>query len=227
MKRFCLAILFLCLIVGFGLLPTADAARKTRDLVFDHDDNPPQSAPDKQAVVGVKLQLELQRNGQTSYVTPSYHFQSGDKVRFIYTTNIDCYVYWLQEGSSGRYTMLFPNPKVGMDNWVKKNEPHTIPVKGAFRFDQTPGTEKILLVMSPQKIPELEAASQEAAQHEGQVDFHAVGVTTVANNTIAKRKTRDLVFDEKEDQQTGISTQLQVSADIKQPFVTIFNLVHK
>lgn len=222
-----LILLFLAAL--FPWLSTGDAdARKTRDLVFEEDEElPAKPETDQQAVVAVKTTVELDRNGRKSTVLPDHPFQSGDKVRFMYTTNIDCYVYWLSQGSSGSYTMLFPSQKAGLDNWVKKNESHSIPVKGTFKFDENPGVEKILMVMAPEKIPELENAVKEASTSDGKVVASAGAVGSVSQKTESRRKTRDLVFEEEDDADSGISTQVQVSKDIKQPFVNYYELTHK
>lgn len=223
--------LLACIILVFSIavvLSVAEAQRKTRDLVFEDEQSlPAKPEGDKQAVVAVKTSIELDRNGEKKTVLPTEEFKSGDKVKFVYTTNVDCYVYWLTQGSSGTYNMLFPQAKVGMDNWIKKNETYTIPIKGTFKFDQTAGKEKVLLVMSPQKIPELEDAVKEAAANDGKVSKTAGSVNSVSENTQNKRKTRDLVFEEENDKESGISTQVQVSSDIKQQFVTYYELVHK
>ena len=131
----------LILILGLTLTVSAEA-RKTRDLVFEDDEQP--AAAESQTslpakVVAVKTAIELERDGQTTTVLPTHEFTNGDKVKFIYTTNVDAYVYWLSQGTSGDYYMLFPNPKVGTDNFVKKNEIQTIPVKGSFKFSGKTG----------------------------------------------------------------------------------------
>lgn len=205
-------------------------ARKTRDLVFEDEEQPKaaQSSPERASkVVAVKTAVELERNGQKSTVLPTYTFQNGDKVKFIYTTNVDAYVYWISQGTSGSYYMLFPNPKVGMDNYIKKNAVHTIPVKGSFKFSGKPGAEKILLVMSPEKIPELEQAAQEAAVKGGRIKDQSGQVNSVGNKSRSKRKSRDLVFEEEEDESSGVATSSQVSNDISEPMVVYYELKHR
>jgi hypothetical protein len=205
---------------------TADAGRKTRDLVFEdeEDQKPAKTETDKkpeesQSVVSVKATIELNRNGEVTQVLPSHEFQSGDKVKIIYTTNIDCFVYWMSEGSSGDHFMLFPNAKAGTDNWVKKNAENTIPIKGVFKFDENKGTEKILLVMAPERIPELDEASKQAMIKGGTVK-------ALEEKQDSGRKTRDLVFEEEDNGESGVTTKSQKSGDIKQPFVVAFELVH-
>ena len=208
----------------FAATAAQAADRATRDLVFE-DEKPTepakeQPAADKEIAVKVKATVLLTREGQTTQVLPGHEFKSGDKVQLVYTTNIDAYVYWLSEGTSGDHFMLYPNPKVGMDNWVKKNQEYMVPPKGNFKFDENKGTEKILLVLAPERIPELEEAAKVAAVKGGTVkDLQASQDT--------KRKSRDLVFEEQDNQETGVTTMSQVSKDIKQPFVVNFELNHK
>ena len=228
------------LLFGLGLLLLTvlssnggQAGMTSRDLVFE-DEASGATAPtgqgetdQTQSVTGVKVTLELDRDGKISTVLPSYEFKSGDRVKILYSTNIDCYVYWMSEGTSGDYFMLFPNPKAGMDNWVKKNEAYTIPVKGTFRFDEPKGVEKLLLVMSPQKLPELEEAAQEASVKGGKIQDSSVSVASVREDQESKRKNRDLVFEEEADESSGVVTKTQVSQDIDQPFVVNIDLIHK
>jgi hypothetical protein len=197
MKRsifFTMVVLMMSAAFLFSVAGPASADRQTRDLVFEEEETQEPAAgteSDKQAVVKVKATVLLTRDGNTEQVLPSHEFKSGDRIKLVYTTNIDCYVYWLSEGSTGDHYMLFPNQKVGMENWVKKNEEKMIPIKGQFKFDENPGTEKILLVMAPEKIPELEEAAKVAAVKGGTVK-------DLQEKQESGRKTRDLVFEEEE-----------------------------
>lgn len=208
----------------------------TRDLLFE-DEEPITSTvgekakkelgTDKPSVVSVKASLELTRDGKVSVVLPTYEFKSNDKVKILYTANIDSYVYWLSQGSSGNYVMLFPNSKTGTDNFIKKNEIHTIPIKGSFRFDETVGVEKILLIMSAQKIPELDNASEEASVSGGSVSTMTASVNNVSDQQVNRRKSRDLVFEEDDDSEKGIATMSQASTNNADPLVVYYELKHK
>ena len=209
----------------------AFAARKTRDLVFEEDDEAEVTAKAQEAnienpqAITVKTTLDLTRDGETTSVSPTYEFQSGDRVKLRYSTNSDGYVYWMAKMSSGKYTMLFPSEQTGTDNFITKNSEYTVPVKGSFRFDDTPGTEHLLMVFSPDRIPEMEQAVAEAAGNKGQVqDNNAVQVAAVEEQSTNKRKTRDLVFEEEEEEE--ILTKSQV-APKGEPFVASYELFHK
>ena len=86
--------------------------------------------------------------------------------------------------------------------------------------------EKILLVMSPDKIEDLEKASKEAAVKGGRIKDEADRISKVEDQTKSKRKSRDLVFEEEEDEDKGVATSSQSSKDISEPMVVYYELVH-
>ena len=194
-----------------ALAAPCEAARKSRDLVFDEEDNSSASSRAKESgirdpeVIFVRTTLDLTRGGETKTVLPTHTFKSGDRVKLRYTTSEDGYVYWFAKMSSGKYAVLFPTPKTGMDNAIKRNQEYTVPVKGSFRFDDKAGTETLLLVFGMQKIPELEQAVAEAAKQQGGGSNQAA---SVENKNNSKRKSRDLVFDEEDDGDVNTKSQV-------------------
>lgn len=208
---------FVCALLAALILSwcgDALAARTTRDLVFEDEDDAPAKSAAAPALagtqkVGLKTTVLLNRDGQTSTVAPSHVFKSGDKVKLVFTPNIDGYVYWMAKGSSGSYTLLYPRP--GMDNSVRRNEEYTVPPKGAFRFDANAGQEELLCILSDQRLNDLEQA--------GAQQFAAA----LEQQNTAKRTTRDLVFEDEEEGDVSTKTQ-QVSAGT--PFVERYTLQH-
>lgn len=218
-------------LLTLALATTAFAQRKTRDLVFEAEDDAEISEIAKESkianpvTISVKTALELTRSGQTSSVDPGYEFKSGDRVKLRYTTNADGYVYWLAKMSSGKYSVLFPNNQAGMNNLIKKNEEHTVPAKGSFRFDDTAGTENLLMVFSPDKIPELEQAVAEAnGQKNSNVVENSTKIARVEEKNTSQRKSRDLVFEEEDEEDVVTKTQVAPKGE---PFVASYELIHK
>ncbi len=228
MKSRLFAILFSCLLMA-ALAAPSFAARKTRDLVFEDEDEAATSEIAKEAdikdpvKISVRTALELTRDGEQTTVAPDYKFKSGDRVKLRYTTNADGYVYWLAKMSSGKYSVLFPTAKTGMDNLIRKNEEHTVPVKGSFRFDDTPGTESLLMVFSADRIPELDQAVAEANGQQGNMVADASKVSNVEEKNTSKRKTRDLVFEDEDEEEVNTKTQVAPKGE---PFVALYELIH-
>lgn len=200
----------LCLSLAFLLAWGGDAfaARTTRDLVFEEDDAP--AVADQEAsgsqVMAVKATVVLERDGQTSTVTPSHEFKSGDKVKLVFTPSTDGYVYWMAKGSTGNYSMLFPSAQTGMDNSVKRNTEYTVPVRGSFKFDDTPGSEELLCVLSTEKLEDLDKAAGQLEKEQAK-----------------KRTTRDLVFEEEDEGDVQTKSQ---QAPKGEPLVVSFVLKH-
>ena len=216
-------ILILALVMVMAAGSTA-FSRTTRDLVFEDEESAPaaigqdaeMAASDAQKIA-VKTTVLLERDGQTTTVAPSHEFKSGDKVKLVFTPNIDGYVYWLAKGSSGNYQMLFPSASAGFDNQVQRNVEYTVPVKGSFRFDDNPGQEELLCILSTERLSDLESASAgESADVREQV-------AALEENHDSQRATRDLVFEEEETE--DVNTREQV-APVGEPFVALYILNH-
>jgi hypothetical protein len=207
----------------------SNTRRTTRDLVFDDDDEADRtpkvagSASDtvKGEKIAVKATVELTRNNKTTTVLPTEDFKSGDKVHLLFSANRDGRVYWLAKGTSGQYQVLFPNAKAGMDNAIVKNKEYTVPVKGAWKFDDNKGTETLVCIVSPSSVAVLDKAV--ALAGEGKKDDASGLVSGVVNGHETKRTTRDLVFEEEDN--ADVNTKTQVSPD-NEPFVATYELVH-
>ncbi|MEO5357994.1 MAG: DUF4384 domain-containing protein [Nitrospirae bacterium YQR-1] len=207
--------LILCLLTIFHPLITHGASR---DLVFEESEPPPAQTTQKKGGSGrknnvnlaIKTIIELERNGKKTRVPYTYDFKAGDKVRFIYSVNIDGYACWLIQGSSGRPNILFPTEKTGMDSRIKRNQEYTIPVNGSFKFDDNQGVESIFFHLYKEKPTEV-----------------CGGAPTAADSSANQRTSRDLVFEEDTNSNTGVSTSSQTAPDYSQPLVVNYNLKHK
>jgi serine/threonine protein kinase len=95
-------------------------------------------------------------SGNEIEVDPDTAFQSGDRVRFTFESNSDGYLYVVQEGSSGQWTVLFPHPQInGGNNLVRRLESYAVPSKAWFAFDANPGTERLFVLFSKEPMSEL------------------------------------------------------------------------
>jgi hypothetical protein len=100
-------------------------------------------------------------------VSSTHHFRSGDRFRLQFRVNQDGYVYILNRtvtGSSltrgidvvpasktGGYKLLYPGEKSD-NNHVAPDRPSVVPHGGFFQMDQTPGEEKMIIVVSRSPI---------------------------------------------------------------------------
>jgi Domain of unknown function (DUF4384) len=107
---------------------------------------------------GLRISIELKRNGTVSVVSPQADFRNGDQIRLHFVSNVDGYVYAMNETPSGETKLLFPGPDTGSNNMVRKDQDYTIPsTNGWFRMTGTPGVEKVTMIISPRALPEMQA----------------------------------------------------------------------
>jgi serine/threonine protein kinase len=115
------------------------------------------STPGDTVNPGLKYRI-IQSRGSNGDVDadPAETFHSGDRVRFAFASNVDGYLYVVQRGSSGQWTVLFPDPEAnGGRNAIRKGEDYFVPNNGWFAFDETPGTEEVFVVLSTQPLDAL------------------------------------------------------------------------
>lgn len=111
--------------------------------------------PKLEQYMGISYWVELMGDdGQRRRVTTDRVFRSGERIRLNLMSNRDGYLYLLNIGSTGQSNLLFPHPTIaGGNNLIKANVPYEIPVSGYIRFDENPGEESILVMLSPSLLP--------------------------------------------------------------------------
>jgi hypothetical protein len=101
------------------------------------------------SVLGLSYWIELvSKDGQGQQVTSDRIFRSGERIRLHFLSNGDGNIALIQLGSSGTSSVLFPDPAKRLsDSRITAGEDRILPTESAwFRFDNSPGTEKILVL---------------------------------------------------------------------------------
>jgi hypothetical protein len=102
-----------------------------------------------------RLTQQLPDNSEVE-VDPDVTFHTGDRVRFTFESNVDGYLYVVQEGSSGRWTVLYPNPQInGGRNQIQRFQPLAVPPDNWFAFDAQPGTERVFVFLCKDALQQL------------------------------------------------------------------------
>jgi hypothetical protein len=113
------------------------------------------SSPNSAPVVPAALHLGLRYNvvkvnagtGEKSYVDPDSAFHQGDCVAVEFETNRSGYVYVFNHGSTGAWTPLIPVTP-GEAARVSRGQTARVPADGCFKFDDNPGQERLLFVIT-------------------------------------------------------------------------------
>ena len=146
---------------------------------------------------GIRYRV-LQRGptGEAVEVDPDATFRSGDRIRFSFEPNVDGFLYVVQRGSTGLWSVLLPHPLINDGgNAVKEFEEVAIPPEGWFRFDDNPGTEQVFVYLSREPIKSLPGGTGRVDRPHS-ADDHTVSILA------GSVRSRDLVF-EKEDTPEG------------------------
>ncbi len=103
-----------------------------------------------QSAQRMEITLERQEGGAWKAVDPGFVFERGDRVRFRFRANFDGYLYVMDYGTSGRYSLLFPREETGRENRIESVKEYRIPATEAwFRIDGPPGHDVVYWLVSP------------------------------------------------------------------------------
>jgi hypothetical protein len=98
----------------------------------------------------MEIALERQDGNSWKIVDPGFVFEKGDHVRFRFRANFNGYLYVIDSGTSGNYSLLFPREETGKDNGIAAGKEYQIPATRAwFRIDGPPGHDVVYWTVSP------------------------------------------------------------------------------
>ena len=128
-------------------------------------------------------------DGEPVEVDANTTFRSGDRIRFSFEPNVDGFLYVVQRGSTGQWSVLLPHPEINEGrNAVTKFEEVTIPPEGWFRMDDNPGTEQVFVYLSRKPTDALPGGDGQVVRPHT-ADEHTVSVLA------GSVQSRDLVFE--------------------------------
>ena len=113
---------------------------------------PVQPPPEKPA-----LDISLERKnaaGKPEAMAPDHVFEPGDQFRFRLKSDFDGYLYVMDQGSSGRFTTVFPSSEAGADNSVHRGQTYFIPAADQtwFEIGGPAGFDVLYFLLSPSPI---------------------------------------------------------------------------
>lgn len=149
---FLAVMIFVCIMVFMPLPADAQkAAPKGAKAIFDSGDgasvrmssaSPTPSAPAPEKYVGISYKIALLKpNGDFSIVPKTRTFKSGERIKLLVRTNQGGYLSIMNIGPTGNTAVLF-------NEYVEGKQLYEIPKSTALMFVGTPGTEKIMIMLS-------------------------------------------------------------------------------
>jgi serine/threonine protein kinase len=155
-------------------------------------------------------------------VDPANEFKTGDRLRFAFESNIDGYLYVAQQGASGNWDVLFPNPDInGGRNAVKRFEEYEVPGDAWFELDKNVGTEQVFVFLSREPLKTLPGFDRPVKTIERGNGL----MIAELQNSIASR---DLVFAKDRNPVKGQRASYVVNkAELGKAVTASFALIHK
>ncbi len=109
--------------------------------------------------LGLRYSISKRVDNDFMEVDSDTVFHSGDKVRVTVQSNDTGYLYIIAAGTSGSWSVLFPNKEINSgNNLIEKGKSYTIPgtPSGQWSLEGPAGTEKLFLVLSRRPEQDLE-----------------------------------------------------------------------
>lgn len=130
--------------------------------------------------LGLRCSLLLRGlDGRYVEVPSNSVFHSGDHIRLSLLANEPGYIYVIQQGSTGAWAPVFPPSGSAQDaNKIAAGELQMVPSGSrAFAFDQTPGNEKLYVILSRTPIADIDRAIQGLKDNHPQTSSPDAGTT--------------------------------------------------
>jgi len=132
-------------LIAFSGASFAQEEESAKNLYLAHSRDSNRGRP------GVKVTIELKRDGETRKVPLNYVFRAGDRLKFHFETNFKAYVKVINIGSTGALQLLYPYR--GALERVERGRDYSIPQGDLWlEFDQNPGAERLTFVFSSQPL---------------------------------------------------------------------------
>ncbi len=98
----------------------------------------------------IRVAVERQDSAGWIAVNPAHVFESGEKVRFRFSSSIAGYLYVINMGTSRSYELLFPRSDTGSNNRVEAAKDYVVPAgQGYFKVSGPPGQDVVYWLVSP------------------------------------------------------------------------------
>ena len=109
----------------------------------------------------VEITLERKKNGRIEPMATGHVFETGDVVRMRLNSHYLGYLYVMNQGTSGRFSTVFPSADTGSDNRVLPDKQYLVPAvdEGWFEVQGPAGFDILYFLLSPTALATPAASS--------------------------------------------------------------------
>ena len=114
---------------------------------------PRAAAPSTRPALRISLEKKT-ADGKVQAVASDHVFEQGDTVHFKLQSDFDGYVYVLDQGTSGKFTTVYPSAEARSDNHVRQGQLFSIPSleDSWFEISGPAGFDVLYFLLSPNAI---------------------------------------------------------------------------
>ena len=108
-------------------------------------------APAVPAPMQVDITLERRKDGKVEPMAASHVFQAGDVIRLRLKSHFDGFLYVLDQGTTGKFSSIFPGAEAGSSNRVRPDGQYLVPAveDGWFEVEGPAGFDILYFLLSP------------------------------------------------------------------------------
>ena len=109
----------------------------------------------------VEITLERKKNGRIEPMSTGHVFETGDVIRMRLNSHYLGYLYVMNQGTSGRFSTVFPAAETGSDNRVMPEKQYLVPAvdEGWFEVQGPAGFDVLYFLLSPTELAKPSAQS--------------------------------------------------------------------
>ena len=205
------------------------------------------SAPSQAKSDLLDITLERRKNGKVESMATGHVFQAGDVIRMRLNSHFVGFLYVMNQGTSGKFTTVFPAADTGNDNRVTPDKVYLVPATedGWFEVQGPAGFDTLYFLLSPTALATPSVSSFVAPgpvsslkprcddkifRSIGECTDPSAGPAAVAPGAVlpaplvplAGSASRDIVFSKKKGQAT-----VEVAGSSIAPMLYTFRLAHQ
>lgn len=97
------------------------------------------------------LWIEQKRSNSVSVMDPTHVFARGELVRFRLKSEVNGFLYVIDQGSSGNFKQLFPSDELIQNRRLTAGKEYSVPPdeSGWFKIEDPPGYDTVYVLISP------------------------------------------------------------------------------
>ncbi len=109
----------------------------------------------------VEITLERQKKDKVESMTTGHVFDKGDVIRLRLNSHYQGFLYVMDQGTSGKFSTVFPASDTGSDNRVMPDKSYLVPAdnQGWFEIEGPAGFDVLYFLLSPTPLATPTAAS--------------------------------------------------------------------